>query len=98
MAKKKYSLDVFTDQLVEVVTTTEITVSSDSDVGFINKTQPMIITGIFLAHDADWVYLGTEEGALSDTLNIHHVVHIGVTKKLDKYDAMLDDANSGSFN
>jgi hypothetical protein len=99
MAKKKYSLDVFKSHFVEIVTTVQISASTNSDEAFVERVQPMVIAGIFLDHDEQHVYIGDEEGKLSDTLNKNHCVHIGVSKKKDKLDDLLDSGpDTGSFN
>lgn len=99
MAKKKYSLEAFKDHFVEVLTTTNISSFQESELGISEKTQPFIMSGILLDYDENWAYLGDEEGRMSDSLNLDHIVNIGISKKRDEYDDMLDEAkHRGEFN
>lgn len=98
MAKIKYSMDAFKSHFVEVVTTSTVSVTSDSEVGSLEKKQPIIISGIFLAHDEENIYLGDEEGILSDTISKLQYVHVGISKKRDRYDDLMDGDVRGGNN
>ena len=100
MAKLKLSLDIFIQQFVDIVTTTNISVSNETDAGYMEKNQPLILSGIFLGHDDDNIFLGDDSGALSDCISKRQYVHIGISKVTDKYDQMIDsiEDRSGSFN
>lgn len=93
MAKKKLSLDSFIGQFVEIITTVNITSVYSTDDGVSEKSKPLVITGTFLGHDEENVYIGDEEGSVSDALNRNQIINIGITKTVDQFDALLDAAD-----
>jgi hypothetical protein len=93
MSKKiKYSLDLFCGQFVEIITTVQVTAVYTTDENSSEKSKPLVITGTFLGHDEENVYIGDEE-AISDAVQKHQIVNIGITKTVDKYDELLDSAD-----
>lgn len=100
MSKKiKYSLDLFIDQFVEIITTVQITAVYTTEEGMSEKSKPLVVNGTFLGHDEDNVFIGDEEGSLSDSISKSQIVNIGIAKSVDKYDDLLDSANNnGNFN
>lgn len=97
MAKKKYSLDLFLGLFVEVITTVHVTMVQENIEGVSEKSKPLVVTGIFLGHDDGNIFIGDDEGKLTDSLTKSQVVNIGLVKTVDKFDDMLDsveDRNS----
>ncbi len=91
MAKKNYNLQHFVGQFIEIITTVNITSVFQNEEGVSEKSKPLVVTGIFLGFDEEHIFIGDENGALSDCLFKSQIVNIGIAKTVDKYDELLDN-------
>lgn len=96
MAKKKYNLDSFIGQFVEIITTVNITSVYTTEEGVSEKSKPFVITGTFLGYDEDFVFTGDEEGNISDAVLKNNIISVGILKTVDNYDKLLDEANDAT--
>ena len=65
----------------------------ESEDGLSEKSKPFVISGWFTNFDDENIYIGTEEDTVSDMFNRKYVVHVGVSKPVDKFDDMLDNVD-----
>lgn len=83
-------------ELVEVVTSTSVSVTNATEEGHFEKKSPHVVSGYLIDIDHDWMYLGSSDGVISDMIRLKRIIHVGKSRPVDNYDVMIDEAQASS--
>ncbi len=89
-------MEKFVGQYVDVLADVSVSLRNETEEGMFEKNKPYVISGYFTGYDDENIYIGTEEGTISDCFNRQYVVHIGISKPYDKYESILDGVQTPS--
>ena len=89
--------DQLVGNYVEIITDRYVSMRSESEHGISEKRKPLVVSGYFLDYDDTWVYIGAEEGALSDFIKIKRIISIGVSTPSDAYEEILDEMDEKDY-